>query len=211
MLAQLGMRHRHSQGVGQVGPQGLSCCRHYRGVLGSQSSAISISNNPPAETHGREAQPGGEEGGGGGEKTKGWHGRCGGGVRVRPVAGPPKVGAGKNNMNSGEGHELNGSMDTPEEEGCRRLCSIEIPAYYTRSHHAAILSDASAPSRVYLTPESRDNICCSGHLQRGLQEEQLEILPRYALVLCGMCAAETLPLALTASPRRSSHTRLASP
>lgn len=39
-----------------------------------------------------------------------------------------KVGAGKNNMNSGEGHELNGSMDTHEEEGCRRLCSIEISA-----------------------------------------------------------------------------------
>lgn len=46
----------------------------------------------------------------------------------------PQVGAGKNNMNSGEGHELNGSMDTQEEEGCRRLCSIEIPACYTRSH-----------------------------------------------------------------------------
>lgn len=46
----------------------------------------------------------------------------------------PQVGAGKNNMNSGEGHELNGSMDTHEKEGCRRLCSIEIPACYTRSH-----------------------------------------------------------------------------
>lgn len=29
----------------------------------------------------------------------------------------------KNNMNSGEGHELNGSMGTQEEEGCRRLCT----------------------------------------------------------------------------------------
>lgn len=45
-----------------------------------------------------------------------------------------QVGSGKNNMNSGEGHELNGSMDTQEEEDCRRLCSIEIPACYTRSH-----------------------------------------------------------------------------
>lgn len=60
----------------------------------------------------------------------------------------PKVGSGKNNMNSGEGHELNGSMDTHEEEGCRRLCTIEISLYYTRSHVQLFLSDAPAPADV---------------------------------------------------------------
>lgn len=44
-VAQLGMRHRQSQGFGQAGLQDLSCRHHCNGVLGSQPRAISISNN----------------------------------------------------------------------------------------------------------------------------------------------------------------------
>lgn len=60
----------------------------------------------------------------------------------------PKVGSGKNNMNSGEGHELNGSMDTHEEEGCRRLCTHRDLCMLHTISRAAILSDASAPANV---------------------------------------------------------------
>lgn len=129
------MRHRQSQGFGQVGLQGLSCCHHCSGVLGSQPRAISISNNLVAATERLRGEAIQKKGGGGGKKTKAGIGNAtvGLGFAYLGSCRAPKVGAGKNNMNSGEGHELNGSMDTHEEEGCRRLCSIEISAYHTRS------------------------------------------------------------------------------
>lgn len=81
--------------------------------------AISISNKPPDETNRHEAIE---------RKTKAGEGVAKVGLGSVQLPGP-QVGAGKNNMNSGEeGHELYGSMDTHEEEGCRRLCSIEISA-----------------------------------------------------------------------------------
>jgi hypothetical protein len=134
-VAQLGMRHRQSQGFGQVGLQDLSCCHHGNGVLGSRPRAISISNNLVACDGPAARQP----------RREGSNGNCDCGVRVCLV---PKVGAGKNNMNSGEGHELNGSMDT-HEGGCRRLCSIEIrPAAtvqaYRRIHRLLQMSPSWA-------------------------------------------------------------------
>lgn len=47
----------------------------------------------------------------------------------------PKVGSGKNNMNSGEGHELNGSIwIRTRRKAVADFAPIEISACYTRSH-----------------------------------------------------------------------------
>lgn len=111
----------------------------------------------------------------------------------------PQVGSGKNNKNSGEGHELNGSMDTHEKEGCRRLCSIEISAHCTRSH-VQLLRRCIGSSRCLYRAQASVVLESGGHVVlqqcRRSAEGRRSSEKAMASSSCGMRTAETLMLAL---------------
>lgn len=130
--------------------------------------------------------------------------QTGGGVRVGPALQLPgaQVGSGKNNKNSGEGHELNGSMDTHEEDGCRRLCSIEISAHCTRSHVQLLRRCIGsswclnrAQASVVLESGGGGHVVLQ-QCRRGAESRRSSEKAMASSSSCGMCTAETLLPAL---------------